>query len=291
MADAALAALRLVQFGSAAALGGGPALLRLTGGGLPGARPALVAAGGVLAVAALAVVPVQTIGMSGGLGADDLRYVALETGLGLSALVRAGLAGAAAAWLAARPPGARTWSVAAALGLAAAATLAWSGHAGATPGALGAAHLAVDVTHLLAAALWLGALAPLLAWSLLARPGASSAALAEALHRFSGLGTMLVAALVASGLVNAAVLVGPAGAPRLPQSAYGRWLLLKLALFAGMLALAALNRWRLAPALRRGGHALPRLRASLWAETALGVGVLAAVAVMGVLAPPASELG
>lgn len=289
MADAALAALRLAQFASASALGGGPALLRLTGAEGRGARPALAAAGAVLALAALAVVPVQTLGMAGSLGADDLRYVALETGLGVSALLRAGLAAAAVGWLLAHSPGPRTWSVAAALGLAATATLAWSGHAGATPGALGAAHLAADLVHLLAAALWLGALAPLLAWSLRARPGPAGDRLAAALHRFSGVGTALVAALAASGLVNAAILVGPAGVPRLPQSAYGRWLLLKLALFAGMLLLAALNRWRLTPALAAGQDSLPRLRASLWAETALGVGVLAAVSVMGVLAPTGHE--
>src|SRR5262249_32839715 len=39
--------------------------------------------------------------------------------------------------------------------------LAWEGHGGATPGAEGYAHLASDVLHLVAAAAWLGGLAPL----------------------------------------------------------------------------------------------------------------------------------
>jgi putative copper resistance protein D len=40
----------------------------------------------------------------------------------------------------------------------AAATLTWGGHAAANAGVFGLAHLAADVTHILAAGIWVGAL-------------------------------------------------------------------------------------------------------------------------------------
>jgi putative copper resistance protein D len=99
---------------------------------------------------------------------------------------------------------------------------------------------------------------------------------------------VLVAAIVASGLVNAWFLIGPSGLPQLVGDPYGRALLAKLALFAAMLALAAANRWHLAPALRRepGRTGLAALRRSITAESLAGIGVLALVAWLGTLEPP-----
>jgi putative copper resistance protein D len=72
-------------------------------------------------------------------------------------------------------------------------------------------------------------------------------------------------------------------------------LLVKLFLFALMLGLAAANRYRLTPALSRvmtdsAGAAAPlsALRASVVAETGLGLAVLACVAWLGTLPPPAA---
>jgi putative copper resistance protein D len=69
-------------------------------------------------------------------------------------------------------------------------------------------------------------------------------------------------------------------------------LLIKLALFGLMFALAVVNRYRLTPRLTiaaEGGsseQALQAFKGTIAAETILAVLVLAAVAVMGVLPPP-----
>src|SRR3546814_19069319 len=78
------------------------------------------------------------------------------------------------------------------------------------------------------------------------------------------------------------------------QSAYVQLLLIKLVLFGLMLALAASNRFSLPPALATGiedGNiegAVLRLRRSLWLEGGAAVLILALVAWLGTLLPPAS---
>jgi copper transport protein len=68
---------------------------------------------------------------------------------------------------------------------------------------------------------------------------------------------------------------------------YGRLLLLKLGLVAGLLGLAALNRFRLTPALVRGDTgAAGRLGSSILAETGLVVAILLATAALGTTPPP-----
>ena len=101
----------------------------------------------------------------------------------------------------------------------------------------------------------------------------------------------MVAVIVASGMVNAWLLVGPAGVASLPGTLYGQLLLCKLALFAAMLGFAAANRYRLTPALlariEAEDHdgALAALRISLALETACAAIVLALVAWLGTLEP------
>ena len=67
-------------------------------------------------------------------------------------------------------------------------------------------------------------------------------------------------------------------------SGYGRLLSVKIALFAAMVAVAAVNRFRLSPRLPRSGALAALIRNSL-AETALGLGVVAAVALLGTMEP------
>lgn len=167
------------------------------------------------------------------------------------------------------------------------ATLAWSGHGAMDDGARGWLHCAVDIVHLLAAAGWIGVLVALLL--LLARPPASEqvARTAAILHGFATTGSLLVAALVASGIVNVALLLGWPSFATLAGTLYGRLLLAKLALFAAMLTLASLNRFRLTPALaQEPARAWRALRRSIAAETACGVMIVALVAWLGTLAPP-----
>jgi len=174
----------------------------------------------------------------------------------------------------------------------AATTLAWSGHAGATEGMAGTVHRAADIAHIIAASAWFGALLALLAmmfgapWDLRA---AKRTALV--LHRFSLFGTLFVAAIIISGLVNAIMITGVANLSALPRSLYGQLLLAKLALFSGMLLLAAANRWRLAPALAAASSgtgldiARRHLRLSLLTESAAAFAILAVVAALGTLDP------
>ena len=132
------------------------------------------------------------------------------------------------------------------------ATLAWSGHAGATEGAAGTVHRFADVLHIIAASAWFGALLALLVKLSPGKPNARQMQQAALmLHRFSTFGTLFVATLLISGAINSVMIVGLPNMPLLLHSLYGALLLAKLALFGGMLLLAALNRWRLTPALAR----------------------------------------
>ncbi len=160
--------------------------------------------------------------------------------------------------------------------------LALIGHAGATPGAAGRLHLASDAVHLIAAGVWLGGL-PALAL-LLSTPHPPRGLAARAAARFSTLGVASVAALLASGIVNSWMLLS---SPRdLIATDYGRLLLLKVGLFAAMLAIAAVNRFHLTPQLA-GAPARRALMRNSLAETALGAGVLLLVGALGTMQPAA----
>jgi len=177
------------------------------------------------------------------------------------------------------------------------ATLAWTGHGAASEGALGWLHLGADIIHLLASAAWVGALAALLL--MLLRPAAVMSPdhltmSHRALAGFATAGTIMVALIILSGIVNGWILVGPDHIGALFTSLYGQLLLAKLMLFAAMLALAAANRFRLTPtlklALECGGRAAAAsaLRRSLALETGSAMLILLLVAWLGTLAPPAS---
>ncbi len=179
------------------------------------------------------------------------------------------------------------------------ATLAWTGHGAMDEGAVGWVHLGADILHLLAGGAWAGALLGLVL--LVARPvGRVDAAhltlTHRALHGFGLVGTILVGTIVVTGVVNAWLLVGPANLPDLPVTRYGQLVIAKLALFGAMLALASLNRFRLTPAFERSiaaaDHhgALRALRRSLAVEASCAVAILALVAWLGTLEPPASAM-
>ncbi|WP_051519830.1 copper homeostasis membrane protein CopD [Sphingobium sp. Ant17] len=165
----------------------------------------------------------------------------------------------------------------------AAATIAWTGHAGATEAMAGTIHRAADVAHIWAACGWIGALAALLHAVTARRPNVDRVAVM--LAKFALLGTVFVATLVVTGVVNSLMIVGIADLPALAGRRYG-WLLgAKLLLFAGMLGLAALNRWRLTPTLERGDGAIGALRLSLAVETSAAIAIMALVALLGTLDP------
>jgi putative copper export protein/mono/diheme cytochrome c family protein len=175
-------------------------------------------------------------------------------------------------------------------------SLAWAGHAVATPGVEGAIHLTADVLHLIAAAVWAGGLLPL-AMLLHAARGEQRempfTVAQDAVRRFSQLGIASVAAILASGIVNAWFLAG--SIPALVGTDYGRLLLVKIGLFVVMVSIAAVNRLRLTPRLLEKKDdaanrlALRQLARNSALEAILGAVVLAIVAVLGTIPPGLHE--
>ncbi|HEX7759436.1 MAG TPA: copper homeostasis membrane protein CopD [Caulobacteraceae bacterium] len=165
------------------------------------------------------------------------------------------------------------------------ASLALTGHARLHEGAVGWVHGASDAAHLLAAGTWLGALA---AFVILLRQAPDDAETARALGDFSTVSSIAVTVLLASGLANTwFVLEAPT---LLVTSLYGRLLMLKVGLFALMVALAGANRFRLVPALKAASDSsgvANQLRRHALAELALGAAVLLVVAGLGTLDPAA----
>jgi copper resistance protein D len=305
--DVAIIAARIVQFAAATVLFGAPLFLLYALKGADRAalgwpRPLAVAASLALLIGAVAQLVGQTAAMTGdpaaALDGAILGSVMLETPFGLAMAARALAAFAALALCLVLRPGTVLWLGLTALGAVAVATFAWSGHGAATEGPGALAHLVADILHLVAAGVWLGALAAL---ALMLRPRAAPSppaavrALHGALAGFSGVGSAVVATLVLTGLVNSWFLVGLDGLGRIANSPYGLLLIAKLVLFAGMLALAAANRFRhtpgLAAALAEGAadRTLPALRRSVAFETALGLAILVLVGVLGTLAPVAAQ--
>ncbi|CUH85993.1 copper resistance D family protein [Thalassovita mediterranea] len=101
--------------------------------------------------------------------------------------------------------------------------------------------------HLIAAAFWIGIFLPLSRLSRSADTLGDAAALG---HRFGQIAAVAVPLLVVAGAIMTWRLVGSVSA--LFGTGYGLWLLAKLAAVALLLALAALNKVRLVPALQRG---------------------------------------
>lgn len=310
MLEPAVVLLRLLQFAGAMVLFGSSLFVLY---GLPRSGPSSGAELGwprrLLAWAAIAVVAgslagllAQTSILAGsvreGMTLSSLSAVITTMALGPSTLVRAGAAAIAFAVVTFIVPGRTAWWATAGLGSVTCASFAWMGHGTAAEGAPRLLHLSADILHVLAAAGWIGAL---VAFFGLLRPGPPSPARDRALHQalqgFSGVGSALVAVLVATGLVNSWFLVGPNRISGLWTTPYGQLLSLKLALFVGMLALAAANRFRLTPALGAAidGRAasndveLSNLRRSLRFETLLGCLVLGLVAWLGTLAPASAQ--
>jgi putative copper resistance protein D len=303
--ETAVVLLRWAQYMTSFILTGGAlfAIHALPAGGPSSAaalawpRRLLVGAAALLALTSLLGLLLQTAVVAGSLAAaldpSILASVFTEMAMGAASLIRALAAAFALLVLLFVRPGRIAWMGTAVLGAVATASMAWMGHGAATEGLVGDVHLLADIVHLAAAAVWIGALA---FFVILAggrrRDEDRLRAFHAALAGFSGVGSGLVAMLVASGLVNSWFLVGPSGWPALVATAYGRLLVLKLVLFSIMIALAAANRFRLTPTLRVALEdpaattpAVAALRRSLWLELGAAVAVIALVAWLGRLAP------
>jgi copper resistance protein D len=139
-----------------------------------------------------------------------------------------------------------------------------------------------DGAHLLTAGFWLGGLLVLAMF--LQQYRADRTSLLGALRLFSMWGTSAVAVLVITGLINA-ISILPVSEMALRNS-YFDLLVVKVGLASVMIGLAALNRWRFAPALRSSGDGvMQRLASSVGSEIVLGLAVIAIAGVLGLMAP------
>ncbi|EJM20267.1 putative copper export protein [Pseudomonas sp. GM18] len=267
---------------------------RVSGAVLP-FRPMLAGTAVLGAALSVASMVMMASAMSGETDFAKLRphieMMLFETDVGLAwvvrivALVVAGLA------VMLRTPGFSLW-IAAVAGGVALASLAWSGHGAMDEGNRRYWHFTVDILHLLAAGAWLGAL---LAFTLMAKINALQTEarlrlLARAVNRFEAIGAAIVVVITVTGVVNYLFIVGP----KLDEvflSTYGILLFIKVVLFAGMLVLAALNRFHLGPflerSLRDGQYtvAANALRRSVVVELAAAVLIVGLVAWLGTLSP------
>jgi putative copper resistance protein D len=305
----ALVTARTAQYVSAVVLFGAPLFFLYglpirgcaTAAKLAWARPVLALASVVLMAGGVVALAATTANMTG-TAADAYRpsaWLNVATGADFGPVMagRIGLAFAALVITLLIRPSVPLWISSAAVGGAALASFAWTGHGASDEGVSGLVHLGADVVHLFAAGVWLGALAVLAILVLTARSRREPAVL-ESLHHglesFSGIGAVTVAALLATGLLNSWFLVGPDRVGDLLSTTWGLLLCGKVAVFVGMLGLAGLNRFKLTPDLARAieagdsGEALRALHLSIALETIGSAAILGLVAVLGNLAPPSA---
>lgn len=163
-----------------------------------------------------------------------------------------------------------------ALGASLLATLAPVGHGAILDGVEGRWLMLNQLVHLACVGIWLGGL--MLLVMILRRPAGHD--IRALLQRFSGVGYIVVAGLLITGLINVRVLTG-AFWPTPLLSGFALILLIKITLIAAMLGLALFNRLRIKDCEQR----LSALRKSVIAEWLLGIGAVAAVSLLGTMPP------
>ena len=165
------------------------------------------------------------------------------------------------------------------LALGFASGLSLSGHSAADAGSSWLSELA-DWLHLSAASLWVGGLVQLafVIWPL--EPGLRR----RAFLRFSRLATVLIVVLLGAGIYLSVLRL-----PRLADlwsEGYGQVLLVKLGLVSLALLWGAAHHFLVRPALERGAPLFTRLPRSLAGESAIGMAILLAAAVLVDSKPP-----
>jgi putative copper export protein/methionine-rich copper-binding protein CopC len=261
-------------------------------------RPARRRAAGVglafaalLALAALARLYAQSLAVHGpGAATDPLRlgHLLTETVWGWGWMLQlAAVLLAAAGFAVARRGSPAGWALAGFAALALAVTPALSGHAAAMTGGWGIAAIVADALHVLAAGAWLGCLLVLLLAGIPAAvrlgEGRRGEGVAALVRSFSPTALGFAGVLVLTGVFATWLHGGSVSA--LLASDYGRLLLLKLGVFALVLAAGAYNFRRILPALGEDA-ATARLRRSAALELTAGAVVLLITAVLVATARP-----
>jgi putative copper resistance protein D len=146
--------------------------------------------------------------------------------------------------------------------------------------------------HLAGLGFWLGALLPLRAMCRDSQRFGGQVALADLAEMFGRWAIWIVPVLLIAGTLYAVMLVGSVAA--LVTTPYGQVLMVKAGLVSGLLGLAALNKFRLVSALRRGETTAPlRLCRSIDWELAGVAAVLLATSLMttSLLLPDGMTMG
>lgn len=245
-----------------------------------------------LSVAALfARLWMQVAALGGGERAWDgarLDVLLRDTGWGLAWVLQAiaTLAFVTGLFIARAPHGRGVgWMGAGAGAVLLAAVPALSGHA-ASVGRLNGVAILTDTVHVLGAGVWMGTLAAMLAVGIpaaLSTPEGAGAAVASMFRAFSPMALAGAAAVGTTGLLSVVFQLGTLS--DVWTTGYGRALMLKLVLLAGVAALGWYNWRRVLPVLGddAGTH---RLRRSARAELGLGLAVLLVTAVLVALPTP-----
>jgi len=241
-------------------------------------NPLLALLAGLALVSAAGWLLLVTADMNGvaltQLNVDRIHKVLAETFFGkvwtLHVLLCAGLL------LCLRIPTARTAVIARPLSALALATLAPVGHAVMLDGLDGTLLVINQLIHLFCVGGWMGAL--MLLSFVLAKPNGQD--IRETLLGFSSVGFVLVTGVLVTGLINVRVLTG-SFLPVPGQSGFATVLAVKAVLVLCMLALAVHHRRQ----LHRGTATESRLRVTIGIEWGLGFAALAAVSLLGTLAP------
>lgn len=221
----------------------------------------------LIVLGALGGVALTLSQLLGTYGLADFTDYLLTSGGGTAVIATLALT---AALLAFEGQPVKSWGPTALAGLLLLASVAGQGHGRANP-----AQWTLHTLHLAAMTPWIGAVVLLG----LRRPPLDEPTFWRGVGRLSALGLASVAVLIATGLA-ASVLALP-GLGALTGSTYGLSLLVKLGFFAGVLVLAALNKFDF---LKR--RKASNLRGALRVEAALLVSVLASSGVLATTAPP-----
>jgi len=206
------------------------------------------------------------------------HLLASSSGHKLTAQVAAvGVAWAAVAWASVRPSRLSLGTV----GVGASGvmlTRAMAGHADAST--VPWFTVGVQWTHLVSVGAWVGGLV----WFLIALRRGDPGRGPGLARRFSAVATATLGIVAVSGSLRALAEVGAWS--RLVHTSFGETLLVKLGLFAALVGLGAVSRFRHVPRSRSGSPG--GLRRSVRAEVVVGAAVLGATAVLAGLPPPAS---
>jgi copper resistance protein D len=165
-------------------------------------------------------------------------------------------------------------------------SLAWLGHSVSAEGPERTVSIVSYGFHVLAAAAWLGGLAPLLQCLGRSTHDVEGTNAQFVLERFSRMGIAAVATIAASGMVNA--YLRSVSLDSLLATTYGRVLALKIAAFVLLVGVAACNRWVYLRLLKQGYPAqrpIAALSRSVVLELILGAVVVALAVILALSSP------